>query len=73
MFDKNVQKIKRRYWYELQSDLVKKSKEDPQTVWKTIGKVGVAFDKRKKIHMEIIGENGEIITDKNVVLNKWKK
>ena len=51
---------------------MKQSNEDPQTFWKTIGKVGVAFDKRKKIPMQIVGENGEIITDKNVVLNKWK-
>ena len=72
LFDKNVQKAKRRYWYELQTDLVKQSNEDPQTFWKTIGKVGVAFDKRKKIPMQIVGENGEIITDKNIVLNKWK-
>ena len=72
LFDKNVQKAKRRYWYELQTDLVKQSNEDPQTFWKTIGKVGAAFDKRKKIPMQIIGENGEIITDKNIVLNKWK-
>ena len=72
LFNKNVQKAKRRYWYELQTDLVKQSNEDPQSFWKTIGKVGVAFDKRKKIPMQIVGENGEIITDKNVVLNKWK-
>ena len=35
-------------------------------------KVGVAFDKRKKILMEIVGNNGEIISDRHAVLDKWK-
>lgn len=72
LFDKTVQKAKRRYWYDMQTDLVKTSEENPQMFWKTIGKVGVAFDKRKNIPMEIVGHNGEIISDRHTVLDKWK-
>ena len=72
LFDKTVQKAKRRYWYDMQTDLVKTSEEHPQMFWKTIGKVGVVFDKRKKKPMEIVGPNGELISDRHAVLNKWK-
>ena len=71
-FDKTVQKAKRRYWYDMQTNLVKTSEENPQMFWKTIGKVGVAFDKRKQIPMEIVGHNGEIISDRHAVLDRWK-
>ena len=72
MFDNTVQKAKRRYWYDMQTALVKTSEETPQMFWKTIDKVGVAFDKKKKIPMEIVGPNGELISDRRAVLNKWK-
>ena len=71
-FYKNVQKAKRRYWYDMQTNLVKTSEENPQMFWKTISKVGVAFDKRKQIPMEIVGHNGEIISDRHAVLDRWK-
>ena len=56
----------------MQTNLVKTSEENPQMFWKTIGKVGVAFDKRKQIPMEIVGHNGEIISERHAVLDRWK-
>ena len=62
----------RRYWYDVQTDLLETSEDNPQVFWKTIGKADIAFWNKKKIPMEVVGENGEIISDINAVLGKWK-
>ena len=72
MFDKHVQRSKRKYWYDLQTDLVKASEADPNAFWKTVGKAAVAHTKKKHIPMEIIDEEGKISTNKHFVLNKWR-
>ena len=68
LFDKEVQKSKRRYWYKLQCELLESVENDPNTFWKTIGKTGVASKKMHKIPMEFVNNDGSIEYDASRVL-----
>ena len=46
LFDKHVQRSKRKYWYELQTDLVKASEADPNTFGKQLVKWVLHIRKR---------------------------
>jgi hypothetical protein len=72
LFDREVQKAKRFYWYSLQNDLLNDCKVDSTSFWKSIGKIGVGFSKTKPIPMEVILPNGELSTNVDDVLFKWK-
>ena len=47
MFDKEVQKSKRSYWYKVQSDILDNQNE----FWKSFGKIGISQNKKAKIPM----------------------
>ena len=70
-FDKCVQRRKRKYWKEKQTELLN-SCENSDIFWKTIGKIGIGNERNKKIPIEIVSENGETSTSKDAVLLKWK-
>ena len=70
-FDKAVQKAKRQFWYSLQDELLN-SCENPKEFWRKIGKIGVGSDRRNIIPMEVKLDDGSIVCDKKIVLDKWK-
>ena len=72
LFDREVQRAKRLYWYTMQSDLLNECKVDSQQFWKSIGKIGVNTSSNSSIPMEVYNDDGTISTDFNVILNKWK-
>ena len=72
LFNRNVQKHKRLFWFNLQNDLLDNVKNNSGNFWKSIGKIGVAFQKKHIIPIEILNDDGNIVTDKESVLNKWK-
>ena len=72
-FDREVQRSKRLYWYQLQEDLLDKVNNDPNTFWKSIGKVGINNDKKKLIPMEVLMEDGSLSSEVKDVLNKKER
>ena len=72
IFDKTVQREKRKYWHERQSELERLTEEDSREFWKKIGVTGVGEEHKKIIPMEIYNDEGEIIRDKQKVLKKWQ-
>ena len=72
-FDREVQCTKRRYWVQLQNEMVSRLEVNPREFWKTIGRTGVADNRNKKIPFEVNTEEGSISTDPKIVLQKWKQ
>ncbi|CAC5400383.1 CYP49A [Mytilus coruscus] len=72
-FDKHLRKAKRTYQNTLQMDLLTElEKPNSRDFWKQIGKIGISNDRRDQIPWEVIDDTGEVITDKECVLQKWK-
>ena len=46
--------------------------KDQSLFWKKIGKVGLSSERKHFIPWEVTNRNGEILTDKDSVLNKWQ-
>jgi len=71
-FDRHVQKSKRSYWVSVQNELLSNCENNQQEFWKTIGKVGIGFSKKRNIPMEIVNEDGSVNRNIDDVLQKWK-
>lgn len=71
-FDHEVQKAKRLHWYSLQREVLTEAVSNDPNFWKTIGRLGINQEKRKKIPMEVLTDDGTVSNDVNVVLEKWK-
>lgn len=72
IFDHEVQRCKRIYWYSMQNDLLNDCKVDSNQFWKSIGKIGIGYSKNKQIPMEVRLDNGDISSTVTDVLQKWK-
>ena len=72
VFDRQVQRAKREYWYSLQRELLIESKTDQHNFWKKIGKIGIATDRKSSIPMEVVDSHGNVSTNVDDVLEKWK-
>ena len=73
-FDQAVQRTKRHYWFQMQSDVENLNKYNTQEFWETIVKIGVGNERRKRIHVPFEVEvNGRITQDNKTVLETWKK
>ncbi|KAK6191131.1 hypothetical protein SNE40_002872 [Patella caerulea] len=75
-FDKLHRKYKRRYQLQKQQDLTDKLMnpgfKHTHDFWKAFGKIGTVNDRKLSLPLEVIDDNGTIISDLNDVLNKWK-
>ena len=72
IFDKEVQRSKRKYVKEKQIKIEQLASSDQQEFWKKIGKVGIGQERQKLIPLEVILEGGSISKSSDVVMNKWK-
>ena len=72
LFDREVQRAKRLYWYSCQKQLIEECNEGNDEFWKSIGRIGVGQSKTRRIPMEIVLEDGSITRDNTAVLDKWK-
>ena len=57
-FDREVQRAKRRYWVQLQNEMVSSLDTNPREFWKTIGRTGVADNRNQKIPFEVNTKEG---------------
>jgi len=71
-FDREVQKAKRTYWFNLQNKLLEDCEIDQNNFWKSIGKIGVNNSKKKLIPEQVVLDNGTVSSSISDVLNKWK-
>jgi hypothetical protein len=72
VFDKHLRKVKRQYQMKLQDDLLNDlEKPNSRDFWKQIGKIGISNERQNTILFEVLGEDGDIITDKKDVLDQW--
>ncbi|CAG2193413.1 unnamed protein product [Mytilus edulis] len=71
-FDKLNRKAKRNYQLEQQNKLQKLGEKNSSEFWKSIGKLGLANDRKSRQTFQIRSETGEIISDIDSVLEKWK-
>jgi hypothetical protein len=72
-FDKLNRKYKRAWQVKEQQQLLDLLKgPDSREFWKSFGKMGISNDRKQHIPMEVLSENGDIISDIDGVLNKWK-
>jgi hypothetical protein len=71
-FDREVQQCKRKYWFNMQEELLLESTKNQQQFWKKIGKIGVAENRKSIIPMEVIDDDGNVSSQLTEVLNKWK-
>ncbi|XP_052808975.1 uncharacterized protein LOC128237452 [Mya arenaria] len=72
LFDRQVQRAKRLYWFTLQTQLLDECKVDSSKFWKSVGKIGVNVTTSNVIPMEVVMPDGSISNDVNTVLDKWK-
>ena len=72
IFDKEVQRSKRKYVKEKQIEIEQLARSDQQEFWKKIGKGGIGQERQKLIPLEVILEDGSISKSPDVVMNKWK-
>ena len=71
-FDKCVQKSKRSFWRKRQDEIVQ-SQNNPREFWKKVNNLGVCSGrKRNNIPHEVLDENGDVITDSQLVMTKWQ-
>ncbi|CAG2195952.1 unnamed protein product [Mytilus edulis] len=71
-FDKLNRKAKRNYQLEQQNKLQKLGEQNSSEFWKSIGKLGLANDRKSRQTFQIRSETGEITSDIDSVLEKWK-
>ena len=71
VFDKAVLNCKRNYWRERQQE-IQEASGNTHNFWRMVNSMGVGNERRKEIPMEIVGENGDLVRDKNAVLERWK-
>ncbi|VDI17339.1 Hypothetical predicted protein [Mytilus galloprovincialis] len=71
-FDSEVQKSKRKYWYDMQEQLLSESSKNQHMFWKKIGKIGIAESRKHVIPMEVIDDDGNVSSELTDVLDKWK-
>ena len=71
-FDRINRKYKRKYAKEEQRKLKQKLNSFNKDFWKSIGRTGIANERKAGVPWAVVDENGNIKTDKDCVLNKWK-
>jgi len=72
-FDRDVQKSKRQYWFKQQCKLLELCENDQVSFWKSIGKIGIASERKQEIPYEAVDANGNVTKLKPEVLNVWKE
>ena len=72
LFNKEVQRAKRKYWNAKQIEIENLETSDQKEFWKQIGKIGIGQERKKDIQNELNLENGEISNNIEDVLHVWK-
>ena len=72
-FDRLNRRFKREYQMHKQKELADMQNDgDKRLFWKEIGKIGIHKERKVPIPWEVVTETGEVVSDKEVVLERWK-
>ncbi|VDH99281.1 Hypothetical predicted protein [Mytilus galloprovincialis] len=72
-FDRLNRKYKRQYQLQQQQTLEDKlSNMNQKDFWKSIGKIGIANERKRAIPLAVVDNCGNVTNDKSNVLNIWK-
>ncbi|CAG2185705.1 unnamed protein product [Mytilus edulis] len=71
-FDTFNRKSKRRYQIEQQNQLHYLEGHNTKDFWKSIGKLGLANERKTQRIYQVRTENGEVTNDTDTVLERWK-
>ena len=71
-FNKEVQKAKRKFWKQKQTEIEQLETSDQKSFWKEIGKIGIGQERRKEIPCEVKLSNSEVSSKLGDVLDVWK-
>jgi hypothetical protein len=72
-FDKLNRQQKRRFQLKEQERIQEAlDSNTPGDFWKEIGNTGLSNDRNNKIPFEVTNNNGEIVTDSDAILHRWK-
>lgn len=71
-FDRAVQRTKRFYQYSLQREVLTEGVTNDTNFWKSIGKLDINQERKMKIPMEVLTDEGTVSNEVNIVLEKWK-
>ena len=72
-FDRKVQQFKRIYWKSEQKKLLLMCEQNDVNFWKSIGKVGIAQERKGQIPKEVRLADGSYSCDKKTVLGRWEE
>ena len=72
LFNKEVQRAKRKYWKAKQIEIENSETSDQKAYWKQIGKIGIGQEREKDIPNEVKLDYGVISTNIEDVLHVWK-
>ena len=72
LFNREVQKAKRKFWKMKQIEIENLESSDQNSFWKDIGKIGVAKERKKDIPFEVKMANVEISNNPEDVMQVWK-
>lgn len=74
-FDKLNRKTKRNFQLNEQERLENSltGKNNPRDFWRQIGLICMLNYRKPRIPMEVLDENGNLVTDRDKVLDKWKR
>ena len=70
LFDREVQRSKRIYWYNIQNDMLKEADKNRTDFCKSIGRVGISQTEKNRIPFEVVLNDGTILSDKQDVFEK---
>jgi hypothetical protein len=70
--DREVQACKRRYWRQMQEQLLQMQTDSPKEYWKYVGNIGVGGKRNKAIPWEVKRPDGTMECDPVKVIGHWK-
>ncbi len=72
LFDTSYRRLKRNYTFNKQKEIDYLNSHNPTTFWKAIKKLGPSKVASTSIPWEIISDNGSVVSNRKIVLDKWQ-
>lgn len=72
-FDRESRRARREYHPKQQQDLMNVCSENPQHFWQHLDKAGIGANRKPRIPEEVIDPDGNVVTDPQLVLQRWKR
>ena len=71
--DRAIQSEKRRYWRQMQTELLNLQSSDPKEYWKFVGRLGMNSVRKFRIPWEAVTREGDLVGSYEEVMSIWKE